>query len=88
MSEEKKIEEKEEKKVNKFKEAFEKFKEASNKLIHHPFVEKYINYISFSVILLILIFVRLQNPEFVKSISNISFDSIKKFSNLMKEEII
>ena len=33
---------------------------------------------SFSVILLILIFVRLQNPEFVKSISNISFDSYQK----------
>ena len=34
MSEEKKIEKKEEKKVNKFREAFEKCKEASNKLIH------------------------------------------------------
>ena len=68
MSEEKKIEEKEKKKANKFQLAFELLKEASNKLVHHPFVEKYINYISFSVILLILIFVRLQNPEFVKSI--------------------
>jgi len=78
VSEEKKIEEKEIKKANKFQLAFEKLKEASNKLVHHPFVEKYINYISFSVILLILIFVRLQNPEFVKSISNISFDSYQK----------
>ena len=78
MSEEKKIEEKEIKKANKFQLAFEKFKEASNKLTHHPFVEKYINYISFSVILLILIFVRIQNPEFVKSITNISFDSYQK----------
>ena len=78
MSEEKKIEEKEKKKANKFQLAFEKFKETSNKLLHHPFVEKYINYISFSVIILILIFVRLQNPEFVKSISNISFDSYQK----------
>ena len=78
MSEEKKIEEKEKKKVNKFQLAFEKFKEALNKLLHLPFVEKYINYISFSAILLILIFVRLQNPEFVKSISNISFDSYQK----------
>ena len=78
MSEEKKIEEKNIKKANKIKLAFEKFKEASNKLIHHPFVEKYVNYISFSIILLILIFVRLQNPEFVKSISNISFDSYQK----------
>ena len=63
MSEEKKIEEKNIKKANKIKLAFEKFKEASNKLIHHPFVEKYINYISFSIILLILIFVRLQNQK-------------------------
>ena len=78
MSEEKKIEEKEKKKANKFQLAFEKFKEASNKLVHHPFVEKYINYISFSVILLILIFVRIQNPEFVNSITNISFDSYQK----------
>ena len=86
MSEDKKIEEKEEKKVNKFKEAFEKFKEASNKLIHHPFVEKYINYISFSVVLLILILVRLQNPEFVKSISNISFDSYQKIFKFDEKE--
>ena len=49
--------EKEKKKANKFQLAFEKFKEALNKLTNHPFIEKYINYISFSVILLILIFV-------------------------------
>ena len=65
MSEEKKPEEI---KKNKFKEAFEKFKEKLNNLITHPYIEKNLNYISFSVILLILIIVRIQNPEFVKSI--------------------
>ena len=75
MSEEKKPEEI---KKNKFKEAFEKFKEKLNNLITHPYVEKNLNYISFSIILLILIIVRIQNPEFVKSISSISFDSYQK----------
>ena len=65
MSEEKKPEEI---KKNKFKEVFEKFKEKLNNLITHPYVEKNLNYISFSIILLILIIVRIQNPEFVKSI--------------------
>ena len=75
MSEEKKTEEI---KKNKFKEVFEKFKEKLNNLITHPFIEKNLNYISFSIILLILIIVRIQNPEFVKSISSISFDSYQK----------
>ena len=75
MSEEKKPEEI---KKNKFKEVFEKFKEKLNNLITHPYIEKNLNYISFSVILFILIIVRIQNPEFVKSISNISFDSYQK----------
>ena len=75
MSEEKKTEEI---KKNKFKEVFEKFKEKLNNLITHPYVEKNLNYISFSIILLILIIVRIQNPEFVKSISSISFDSYQK----------
>ena len=75
MSEEKKPEEI---KKNKFKEVFENFKEKLNNLITHPYVEKNLNYISFSIILLILIIVRIQNPEFVKSISNISFDSYQK----------
>ena len=75
MSEEKKPEEI---KKNKFKEVFEKFKEKLNNLITHPYVEKNLNYISFSIILLILIIVRIQNPEFVKSISSISFDSYQK----------
>ena len=81
MSEENKIEDKKE---NKFKEVYEKLKEALNKLISHPLIDKNLNYISFSVILLILIFIRLQNPEFVKSISNISFDSYQKHLNTMK----
>jgi CHASE2 domain-containing sensor protein len=75
VSEEKKPEEI---KKNKFKEVFEKFKEKLNNLITHPYVEKNLNYISFSIILLILIIVRIQNPEFVKSISSISFDSYQK----------
>ena len=75
MSEEKKPKESKE---NKFKEVFEKFKEKLNNLIAHPYIEKNLNYISFSLILLILIIVRLQNPEFVKSISSISFDSYQK----------
>jgi CHASE2 domain-containing sensor protein len=75
VSEEKKPEEI---KKNKFKEVFERFKEKLNNLITHPYVEKNLNYISFSIILLILIIVRIQNPEFVKSISSISFDSYQK----------
>ena len=55
-----------------------KIKEVLYKVISHPFVDKNLNYISFSIILIFLIFVRLQNPEFVKSISNISFDSYQK----------
>ena len=75
MSEEKKPEEI---KKNKFKEVFKKFNKKLNNLITHPYVEKNLNYISFSIILLILIIVRMQNPEFVKSISSISFDSYQK----------
>ena len=75
MSDEKKLDES---KKNKFIEFVEKFKEVSKNLITHPYIEKNINYISFSIILLILIIVRIQNPEFVKSISSISFDSYQK----------
>jgi len=75
VSDEKKVDES---KKNKFIEFVEKFKEVSKNLITHPYIEKNINYISFSIILLILIIVRIQNPEFVKSISSISFDSYQK----------
>ena len=75
MSDEKKLDEN---KKSKFIEFIKKLKEVAKKLINHPFIEKNINYISFSIILLILIFIRIQNPEFVKSISNISFDSYQK----------
>ena len=68
----------EDKKVNKLKEFLVKIKEVFSKVISHPLVDKNINYISFLIILILLIFVRLQNPEFVKSISNISFDSYQK----------
>ena len=75
MSDEKKLDET---KKNKFIEFVEKFKEVLKNFITHPYIEKNINYISFSIILLILIIVRIQNPEFVKSISSISFDSYQK----------
>lgn len=75
MSEEKKPEEI---KKNRLKEFFEISKENLNKFITHPYIEKNLNYISFTIILLILIIIRIQNPEFVKSISSISFDSYQK----------
>jgi CHASE2 domain-containing sensor protein len=75
VSEEKKPEEI---KKNRFKEFFEISKENLNKFITHPYIEKNLNYISFTIILLILIIIRIQNPEFVKSISSISFDSYQK----------
>jgi CHASE2 domain-containing sensor protein len=75
VSDEKKVDES---KKNKFIEFVEKFKEVSKNLITHPYIEKNINYISFSIILLVLIVIRIQNPEFVKSISSISFDSYQK----------
>ena len=75
MSEEKKPEEI---KKNRFKKFFEISKENLNKFITHPYIEKNLNYISFTIILLILIIIRIQNPEFVKSISSISFDSYQK----------
>ena len=75
MSDEKKLDET---KKNKFIEFVEKFKEVLKNFITHPYIEKNINYISFSIILLVLIVIRIQNPEFVKSISSISFDSYQK----------
>mgnify|MGYP000454046919 CR=1 FL=1 len=54
------------------------WKENLNKFITHPYIDKNLNYISFTIILLILIIIRIQNPEFVKSISSISFDSYQK----------
>jgi len=75
VSEEKKPEEI---KKNRFKKFFEISKENLNKFITHPYIEKNLNYISFTIILLILIIIRIQNPEFVKSISSISFDSYQK----------
>ena len=75
MSDEKKLDES---KKNKFIEFVEKFKEVLKNFITNPYIEKNINYISFSIILLLLIIVRIQNPEFVKSISSISFDSYQK----------
>ena len=87
MSEEKKTEDN---KKSKFKEFYQKLIEGLNKFISHPLIDKNLNYISFSVILLILIFIRLQNPEFVKSISNISFDSYQKIFkyNENQEDVI
>ena len=61
MSEEKKPEDK---KVNKLKEFLVKIKEVFSKVISHPLVDKNINYISFLIILILLIFVRLQIHDF------------------------
>ena len=87
MSDEKKLDKNEK---SKFIEFIEKLKEVLKKLINHPLIEKNINYISFSIILLFLILVRIQNPEFVKSISNISFDSYQKIFqyNDKQDEIV
>ena len=63
MSEEKKPEEI---KKNRLKEFFEISKENLNKFITHPYIEKNLNYISFTIILLILIIIRIQNPEGAK----------------------
>ena len=83
MSEEKNTEEK---KVNKSKEFLIKIKEVFNNFISHPIIDKNINYISFSIVLILLILLRLQNPEFVKSISNISFDSYQKIFKYNKKQ--
>ena len=87
MSDEKKLDKN---KKSNFIEFVEKLKEVLKKLITHPLIEQNINYISFSIILLFLILVRIQNPEFVKSISNISFDSYQKIFqyNDKQDEIV
>ena len=76
----------EEKKINKFKELFLIVNDSLKKVISHPIIQNNINYISFSIILILLIFVRLQNPEFVRSISNISFDSYQKIFKYNKNQ--
>ena len=55
-----------------------KIKENTNKIFSHPIIEKYKNYISFFFILIFLVLLRIHNPEFIKSVSNISFDTYQK----------
>ena len=83
MSEEKKNDEK---KVNKSKQFLIKIKEVFINFISHSIIVKNINYISFAAVLILLILLRLQNPEFVKSISNISFDSYQKIFKYNKKQ--
>jgi len=87
VSDEKKLDKNEKSKSIEF---VEKLKEVLKKLISHPLIKQNTNYISFSIILLFLILVRIQNPEFVKSISNISFDSYQKIFqyNDKQDEIV
>ena len=47
---------------------------------------KYKNYITFFILLLILISIKIANPSFVKSISFISFDLYQKIFPLEKNE--
>ncbi len=50
------------------------------------FLIKYQNYLSFFVILILLITLKIANPSFVKSISNLSFDLYQKVFTLNKNE--
>ena len=72
------VEENKEKNKNKFRLLFSKIKEIKNKIFSHPLFEKYKNYISFFLILTFLVLLRIHNPEFIKSVSNICFDSYQK----------
>ena len=50
------------------------------------FLIKYQNYFSFLVILILLIALKIANPSFVRSISNLSFDLYQKVFTLNKTE--
>ena len=74
------IEEKKEnnKKTNILRLFISKIKENTNKIFLHPIIQKYKNYISFFFILIFLVLLRIHNPEFIKSVSNICFDTYQK----------
>ncbi len=50
------------------------------------FLEKYLNYIIFFIILILLIYIKVINPPFIKSISNLSFDLYQKVFTLEKKD--
>ena len=50
------------------------------------FLEKYLNYIVFFILLILLITIKIINPTFIKSISNLSFDLYQKAFPLEKQD--
>ena len=50
------------------------------------FLEKYLNYIVFFILLILLISIKIINPSFIKSISNLSFDLYQKIFTLEKRD--
>ena len=50
------------------------------------FLEKYLNYIIFFILLILLISIKVINPPFIKSISNLSFDLYQKIFTLEKKD--
>ncbi len=50
------------------------------------FLEKYLNYIVFFILLILLISIKIINPPFIKSISNLSFDLYQKIFTLEKRD--
>ena len=52
------------------------------------FLERYLNYIIFFILLILLITIKIINPPFIKSISNLSFDLYQKIFTLEKRDTI
>ncbi len=50
------------------------------------FLERYLNYIIFFILLILLITIKIINPPFIKSISNLSFDVYQKVFTLEKKD--
>jgi len=50
------------------------------------FLERYLNYIIFFILLILLITIKIINPSFIKSISNLSFDLYQKVFTLEKKD--
>ena len=50
------------------------------------FLERYLNYIIFFILLILLITIKIINPPFIKSISNLSFDLYQKVFTLEKKD--
>jgi len=50
------------------------------------FLERYLNYIIFFILLILLITIKIINPPFIKSISNLSFDLYQKIFTLEKRD--